>query len=246
MPYSKRYANGKRYPRYKARNRRTSRKFLSKYSKMNQAYDRRINNNPIVRVPGRFFMPSRMITQFTYVKPYQLTSVIGSSPRQVMRGNGPFDPDQSGTGNQPNGFDQLMGTLYVKYGVISSKIRITCIPATTPWKVSVFPYYQSGATNVDYENTLLMPGAKGMITTAASAGGSVKVLTSYAKSKNMIGCDPYSDEQACGSNTTNPAIQWYWQISGRPIDETSSDTCFIEVEITYYCILSQQTLISQS
>lgn len=203
--------------------------------------------NAIVSIPGGdYCMPPRLKTAFTYVGSYALASTTGSISRQVMRGNSPYDPDQSGTGNQPNGFDQLVGGIYLHYAVIGCKISVICTPATVPWKVVIVPTQVSTGTNMNYENAIQMAGAKGMITSAANAGGNVKTLISYARTYSILGLDPTKENSSSAASNSNPANQWYWQIIGAPIDGVSTDVCFIEVKITYYCLLSELTMLPQS
>ncbi len=52
------------------------------------------------------------------------SSAIG---QYFFNANGLFDPDQTGTGHQPMGFDQYMA-MYDHYQVVSSKITVSCSP----------------------------------------------------------------------------------------------------------------------
>jgi hypothetical protein len=75
--------------------------------------------------------PPHMVKQFRYAETFQFTTgaagVVGTE--QVMRLNSMFDPNQTGVGHQPYGYDQYMGTIYQKYRVLRASFEITF---TTP------------------------------------------------------------------------------------------------------------------
>jgi len=203
--------------------------------------------NDIVTIPGRSFLPLRLKTQFVYVQRFTLASLSGITTRQIFRANSLFDPDQTGTGNQPNGYDQLCSTvLYNKYGVLGSTCDITFLTTNTPWKCVVVPLPSTTTIHNDFENCVTMPRAKKTFVGAVTGGNNIKTITSYASTKAITNTDPTTDDSAQALFNQSPSSQWYWQIIGRPIDETTTDNCLCEMRITYYCILSNFNTIGQS
>ncbi len=80
-------------------------------------------------------------TKWTYVDPhfyatlrYSLcqtdAAASGTAINQVMNLNSLFDPDRSGVGHQPYGFDQL-AALYARYRVLKTKWEITFMSASS-------------------------------------------------------------------------------------------------------------------
>jgi hypothetical protein len=55
----------------------------------------------------------------------QVSAAAGFCASRFFIANGLFDPDISGSGHQPMGFDQMMG-VYTTYTVLRSSITITC------------------------------------------------------------------------------------------------------------------------
>lgn len=68
--------------------------------------------------------PTRLRRTLQYVDNYLLSSVAGSIVTQQWKVNSMFDPDLTGTGHQPRGFDQLCTTSgpYAKYRVLAVRI----------------------------------------------------------------------------------------------------------------------------
>jgi len=68
--------------------------------------------------------PTRLRRTLQYVDNYLLSSTAGSVATQQWKVNSMFDPDLTGTGHQPRGFDQLCSTTgpYVKYRVLAVRI----------------------------------------------------------------------------------------------------------------------------
>jgi len=68
--------------------------------------------------------PARIKKLLRYSTSSALSAVSGVVQTYVFRANSLFDPDATGTGHQPMGFDQLM-TWYNHYCVVAAKITVT-------------------------------------------------------------------------------------------------------------------------
>jgi hypothetical protein len=127
--------------------------------------------------------------------------------------NGCFDPNVSGTGHQPNGFDEMM-KFYNHYTVVRSKCECV-IQARNSESIRV-ALSLSGSTSysTDYQNImengllvsvpLTYVGAQGSITT-------LKTSCDLAKFQGMKFVNDDSDMR--GDSASNPAEQAYYQVS---------------------------------
>jgi len=75
-----------------------------------------------------FGFPDRLRTKLHYCDVVQLSASAGSPGLWQFRMNSMFDPDYTGTGHQPQWFDQL-SAVYTYATINSSKIKVTFIPA---------------------------------------------------------------------------------------------------------------------
>jgi len=76
----------------------------------------------MLSAPGTPF-PTRCKAQLRYTSYANLNPVIGSVNLQYVRCNGIYDPDASGVGGQPRGFDQY-AQLYDQYTVNNARLKI--------------------------------------------------------------------------------------------------------------------------
>lgn len=67
--------------------------------------------------------PKTNLVKLRYVDTTDINPGFGSTGKHYFRANSLFDPDASGTGHQPNGFDQW-STFYNHYIVVSAKITV--------------------------------------------------------------------------------------------------------------------------
>jgi len=90
-------------------------------------------------------LPTRLKTIMRYSDSYQLTTgatgIVGATQR--MRLNSIFDPDLTGTGHQPYGFDQVFGVFYRKYWV--SHAKATMLATTVGGSAEVMIAFQVAA-----------------------------------------------------------------------------------------------------
>ncbi len=106
------------------RNRRTygpKRKYAGRRKAV--AKRRRIAAVPRSPFSRRCLLPDNQIIKFRYYEQLTLNPATGAVAVFVFSGNGMYDPNVTGVGMQPRGFDQIMG-LYRHYAVLNSRITV--------------------------------------------------------------------------------------------------------------------------
>lgn len=85
-------------------------------------------SNGMGRPTGNVF-PTRLKRTLTYSDAYVILSTAGAVGVQQWRVNSLFDPDNTGTGHQPRGFDQLCSSAgpYTRYRVTAIRIALEFI-----------------------------------------------------------------------------------------------------------------------
>lgn len=156
----------------------------------------------------------------------------GTIASQVFRASSLFDPDYSGVGAQPRGFDQLM-TLYDHYVVIGSKITVMATPAGKTTYPVCFGIILSdsqtapGSNSRDYiEN--------GFCTYGTIATEPKTFVQTYSPA--FLGrSKPLSDPDLKGSDSANPLENAFFHVftfSPNGSDESSFPcTCLLEYEV---------------
>jgi len=147
---------------------------------------------------------------------FETVSITGSASAAFAYSwscNGCFDPNVSGTGHQPNGFDEMM-KFYNHYTVIKS--RCECVIQARNSESIRVALSLSGSTSysTDYQNImengllisapLTYVGAQGSITT-------LKTSCDLAKFQGMKFVNDDSDMR--GDTASNPVEQAYYQVT---------------------------------
>lgn len=208
-------------------------------------YRRKRNQLAFAKSP----VPLKMFTKLKYV--WQGTidpPAAGTGNQNVFSGNGCYDPDISGVGTQPRGFDQLMA-LYDHYVVLGSKCtaRFSSIDASNAQMVYIalrdsstqtgaFNNYAEGG-NISYK--VLAP---------RGTGESSQTVTYKASVKKFLGRSRVlSDPELKGSTSNNPTEQCFFHVGVDPMDTTvDSAGAIIVVEIEYLVALIEPKVPTQS
>lgn len=74
--------------------------------------------------PSKTPWPARQITHLHYADEFDITLTSGSLYNYVFNSNSLYDPDSTGTGHQPLGFDQF-SAMYSRYRVLGVQYRVT-------------------------------------------------------------------------------------------------------------------------
>lgn len=240
MPYGRKYT--RRRPRANYRKgggytRRNNTRYRGRYGR------RRYNGRTrIYRTRNKLptGVPDRMSLKLKYETIINMTSA-GSTAVQVFRGNSLFDPDYTGVGTQPLGYDQW-SNFYERYKVNASKMMIS-FSATSDSNIAATlllnltpnggtsntpdtrAYYEWGTTA--YNRNKLV----GLM----SGGSPIVYMKNYVSTQKIWGEKTTSDEYSA-LITSNPARVWFWVFQ---VDAMSgggaATTGLVKCTITYYC-----------
>jgi len=222
-------------PRY---NKRTQRK-------KNTKRPRRKMSMAICSAP----VPPRMTRVLKYFDLITLNPGLGGGiTGYSFRLNSVFDPDYSGAGHQPRGFDQF-AALYSEYTVLSCKMKI--IPtssSTTATPVTV-------GIAIDADNTIqtniydYVEFGKGRYLTIAgpSQGQKDNVLTVGYSSRKYWNQSPYNNEDQRALTSANPSNVTYGHIWAAGTEGSyDPPVIYVQVELSFIVSFTDPKYVSVS
>jgi len=165
--------------------------------------------------------------------------------------NSMFDPDNTGVGHQPMGFDE-MAAIYGHYSVVGSKITVRCTPAvslTTGGAVdSPFRPFYFGVLRDDDNTTPLNLDTIREQKAGKWAISTIQIprrLSNTYSAKSQYGVD-WATLSAAGV-TASPTNQTYFLVWCMNSENGNGyGTCCFEVTIEYICLWSDLRQMSPS
>lgn len=191
--------------------------------------------NAIARLPRQGAFPAKMLVSMRYGDIVDLDPGAGGQATHSFSANGLFDPDQTGVGHQPRGFDQWMAA-YQNYTVIGSKITVKFSSNASTSTID-------SLLSVTCDSSTAPTGAIGMLEAATSKpsqswdifapGNNEPVtLTQTFSHKKWFGKDYYEDEYA-GSVVGNPSEQCFYNLSAQAmgaVDNPANINCAVQID----------------
>jgi len=173
---------------------------------------RNFNNNKTSSISvGPAVVPDRVVVNLKY------TTILSRSPgtatdEYIFTGNGPFDPDVTGTGGQPVGYDQWCN-FYGRQLTLSSKIRIKVIDnsSTTNVAICVFPTDTTGGVST-FVDAASQPYSRWQIATFSGGMSKLSINNSISTSK-IWGKNCHYDDLFTSTTGSVPSNLWYWVIN---------------------------------
>lgn len=251
MPY------GRSLARRTVRRRRTS-------------YRPRVNSRPTVARRPRTFrgrrplrkiralwknpLPNQGFYKFKYRDTaFSLATTIGSGYQAtaLFRGNGMYDPDASGVGVQPYGYDQLLGATspFYRYRVYGAKI--TLYPSITTGnsscvKFMVMPIPSATPSYTGPDDLAQYRGFKTLkFASVQTSQFAPNKISTYAKTSWFYpkGADESDNTATYGAVPSN---QWYFFVIADSAEQAVELTVKFDVQITYYARLMKSDDINES
>lgn len=193
-------------------------------------------------LPNRFLTKLRYQT-FATVNP----GAGGQTGVYVMRCNGMFDPDVTGTGHQPRGYDQF-ATLYSHYTVLGARITVRAHTRNAAVYDQIFAVAvkASSVTHTDMNDYLEGRNVKSkMLDAGPSASGKQIVMNWSAKrffgKKDILGDDLYR-----ASFIANPSEQAFFHIVCAPIQAQDAANVDLDIRIDFIAAFTEPVLPNQS
>lgn len=163
-------------------------------------------------------MPNIMAVKLRYCDTVLIDPATpGIAGVHVFRANSLYDPDYTGTGHQPRGFDQLM-TMYDHFVVVGARIHVTFDhqynTSYNPQIVGIaLKDSPSAYANVnDYQEgrnvvTVMMPASP-----LADSGHSRTLTKTFSTRKFLGRSKPLSDPELKGSTSADPTEQAFFHL----------------------------------
>lgn len=178
-------------------------------------------------------VPTKMYTKLKYVEFVQLNpGAAGAVATHVFSANGMYDPDITGSGHQPRGFDQLMA-LYDHYAVKFCKCTCTFVPngLGQPAMCGIAVRDSSSTeSSIDY---YLETGYVKYKPVSSTEGYETKITYFLDVPKFLGRRNLLSDPELKGSTAANPTENAQFHIFAAPFDTSDVGTIDVYVELEY-------------
>lgn len=193
-------------------------------------------------------MPLKFLTKMRYTTTTELNPSTGTlASVQVYRANGLYDPDVTGVGHQPRGFDQLM-LLYDHFIVLGANItvRFASRDVDTVDQICCIALRDSSTVETD----MIDYTEQGTVVSGVCDGGAgSKALTLRMKvnpNKFLSRSRPLSDPHLKGSVTSDPSEQCFFHVASSAISSEDAGIINAYVIIDYIVALIEPKDLASS
>ncbi len=190
-------------------------------------------------------LPAQRRVSMRYTELVRITSTAGAVGKYLFSANGLYDPNITGAGHQPYGFDQWF-TLYKTATVMKSRIDIEVgsVSATAPMLAGVV---------VAESDPTVVTGTVTPVGLVESDRGTSAVVISTTPARHLqstfdltVFWPDHDPNDVYNTGSSNPTRTYVYCIYQVPIDFTSTVILDYAVTITYDCILEQPLTIATS
>jgi hypothetical protein len=194
-------------------------------------------------------LPRTLHTTLKYSEHVFLTGTSGALGLYVFNASSLYDPNYTGTGHQPRGFDQIM-PLYDHFVVLRSRIHVAITPVTFGYVYQGGLALSSTVTNQgdwdDYaEGPKAMAGPLGYPLTSGFA-----TPTHYRmeySAKDFLGIpDPVTADKLQGTISANPTDNAFFHIFIQDANETDTVGAAVHVSMEYDAVFIEPLNPGQS
>lgn len=201
---------------------------------------RRPRKTSLVKDIGYLF-PQRLRVKLPYTEAALTFSGAATPQEYVFNGNNLFDPNRTGTGHQPLGYDQIK-SMYNRYYVSACKIRVELWSASTgtytgAGNMIIVPNNDSTGLIATYTATNIMEQEHARRKAWANASSKdAKVVATHSMTTRRILSSPGSTSyDAQAQIAAAPVDAWYWHIVLASVDDASLISVAFRVTLVYSC-----------
>jgi len=234
------------YSRKTYRKKRTYSKKSKSYAPKKR-YTKRLTSSSV----PRSLMPDQYKRTLTYVDKISLDGGIGGTPSSwFFSCNSLYDPDRTGTGHQPRGFDQIM-PMFDHYVVIASKMVATVVSrsdtAVNGRAIVAVKLRDTAAASTNMVDLLENGNVDYIVSGTAQANNGVKTIsTKVNPNKFLARSKPLSDPDLKGTIASNPAEECFFEICAGAIGTDDPIAVDILVTIQYTAVFIEPKELARS
>ncbi len=184
----------------------------------------------VCRLLSGQIVPDKMIVPLKFCESRTLTS--SGNGAYTYSQNSAYDPNVTGTGQQPMGFNSLMA-LYWRYRVIASKIKFTAaaLGAVDGIMLCVAPTSVDPGTGAQAVDVARFKFAKPhCLKMLPSSGGPPLILEDAINTSDIAGTPLYDDTEFFGDVGADPVNQYYWVLAYNQSNPSGQFTWTVEIE----------------
>lgn len=195
--------------------------------------------------PNNYGFPDRLKTKLIYADVVQLQASAGNPGIWQFRMNSLFDPDLTGTGHQPQWFDQL-AAVYARYRVNFAKITATFVPNnvndtetndTGPYIIGISTNQNATFSAANYAALLENPNTESTVLVDKQGGNNMKTLSADYNPKRDFDISPLDGDllTAVNANPIRTFIATVWALD---MTESVSQDVVCKICIEYDVTMS--------
>lgn len=175
----------------------------------------------------------RCRVRLSYISHFTFSTTTTPSD-QIMRGNSVFDPDFTGTGGQPNNFDDF-ALHYGSFRVYGSTCKLWCAMGTGQGELTLAA--RRSSTSIVLLSTLESAQSEPYcrhrtVGPNLFVKGTTPVLSMSVQTQKILAV-PITDPDMSALTTTNPNRAFFWHVIFNSYDFSTSTTAVINVEVVY-------------
>lgn len=194
-------------------------------------------------------VPRTKMCRLKYFDQITIDPPLGDTPgRYVYRCNSLFDPDFTGAGHQPMGFDQYM-TLYTRYRVVGAKISVTFVAndTTSAQSSALCGILQTTVNTPPLGIGAFIENDKCVYRTIQLGETNKPISLKYSAKKAQGIKNIMDNYEMSGTSTSSPALEDYFQIFvGNVNSSTDAQRVSMQVHIEYIAVFSDPVQFAQS
>lgn len=196
-------------------------------------------------------IPNRFAAKLRYAQSGAINPDIGGIPGiQLFNASSCYDPDTTGVGHQPRGFDQWM-TMFDHFTVIGSKITVTySLVAQSADRTVMTGVNLKDFTTTPTDKNDYMEGrnVRSCLLSGGATGDARKcsLTMTYSPKKFLSISKPMSDASIKGGAGGNPSENAYFHCWAAPTGSADIESIAYQVVIDYLVVFTEPKQPSQS
>lgn len=191
--------------------------------------------------------PTILFRKLRYTGIKSLSLVSTGSGAHLWNATSLFDPDESGTGHQPRGFDQYM-TMYDHYVVLGAKIKVEMVnnQSTAQGVICACTLQDDNVELTSLDDLMEYPKRQQRVTSGFGSSNKATFWQGYS-AKKFFNKKPLTASELHGSSATNPSENAYFGVYAHTMDNSvGSGTVDMLVTIDYIVAFTEPKQPSKS